>query len=157
LPAWADPPPVPPPPPVPDVAVSSVGGQTWTDSALRDVGGASDLNFAIGERLRWTISGDRPKPDGAPRPGHWLALAPAQFLLDPGPSGAPVFEWNEVRQLGFEYDSAHWTLDLGRSLVYRGGPRLVDGVQALYQPGTTTKLGVWGGLAPDLFTTDPVV
>jgi hypothetical protein len=140
------------PPPPPDVSVSSLGVQTWTDSALREVGNATDVDVLLGQRLRWTLSGDQTRPGT-----DAVALIDANFLLDPGPEGTPVLEWNQVRQLAIEVEADKYTLDLGRTLVYRGGPRLVDGIQALYHTSQTVQVGVWAGLAPNLFTTEPVV
>ncbi|MEQ1569253.1 MAG: hypothetical protein ABMA64_26690 [Myxococcota bacterium] len=130
----------------PDVSVTSLGVQTWSDSALRELGGATDADLQLGERLRWTLAGEPGEGSGA------LLLVDARFTVDPA-SDATALEWSQVRQLGVEVLTGRWTVDLGRSLVYRGGPRLVDGAQALYAPSPTVRVGVWGGLLPDLFTT----
>lgn len=139
-----------PPPPPPDVSVSSLGVQTWTDSAIRGVAPTTDMDLLVGERLRWTLAGDVNAPGT-----DVLALVDARFTVDPSSQGAPPLEWSAVRQAGAQILTQRWTIDLGRAMVYRGGPRLVDGVQALYAPSDTVRVGVWAGLAPDLFTTLP--
>lgn len=141
--------------PPPDVSVSSVGVQAATDTALRELGGAMDTDLQVGERLRWTLGGDS-RAAVAGDGSAWLALLDARFTVDPS-QDQPTFEWGAVRQAGFELVNDRWTVDLGRALVYRGGPRLVDGVQALYAPSREVRIGLWGGLAPNLFTTAPMV
>ncbi len=140
--AQTGPAPVTPPRPS-DVSISSVGMQSWTASALEE----SDVDLVIGERMRWTLS-DRADATRASR-----LLADARFTVDPG--GGPTFEWSQVRQVEVQLDGPKVTLDLGRSPVLRGGPRLVDGVQALVKPSETLDVGGWAGLQPDLFTTLP--
>lgn len=135
-----------PPPRPPDLSVSTVGAQTWTSSAL----GATDLDVSLAQRLRWTLGGrERPGADT-------LLYADLRVTLDPT-GGDPPFEWAQLRQLAVAFDAAKWQLELGRTAVHRGGPRLVDGVQALYEPTGKLDLGVWAGLAPDLFTTMPAL
>lgn len=132
--------------------------QTWTDSSIRELQGTdpnvpqpTDADLLVGERLRWTLAGEVGQPGTAV-----LALADARFTVDPGgPEGTPPFEWSQVRQLGTEIISGKWTLDLGRHPVFRGGPRLVDGAQALFAPSSAVRMGVWAGLVPNLFTTVP--
>jgi hypothetical protein len=135
--------------------------QTWTDSSLSGVQDGTDpqvpqptdADLVLGERLRWTLAGDVNEPGAA-----LLALADARFTIDPGgPGDTPPFEWSQVRQLGAEVISGKWTLDVGRHPVFRGGPRLVDGVQVLFAPRSEVRLGLWGGLVPDLFTTLPTL
>ncbi|MEZ4241621.1 MAG: hypothetical protein R3F59_36830 [Myxococcota bacterium] len=137
----------------PDVAVSTLGVQTWSDSAIRDVYEApTDMDLLVAQRLRWTLAGDQSTPGPA-----LVAMIDGRFILDPtGPEARPI-EWGYVRTLGAEVVSDKWVVDIGRSQVYRGGPRLVDGVQAMYKPSDTIRIGVWGGLAPNLFTTVPTV
>ncbi len=127
-----------------DVSISSVGVQTWTSSALY----GTDMDVALAQRLRWTVAGD-PAGISATR-----VLADARFTLDPT-GGDPPFEWSAVRQAGVEISRSGWALSLGRSPVLRGGPRLVDGVQAVLRPTETLDVGAWVGLAPDVFTTLP--
>lgn len=144
----------------PDVSVTSVGLQTWTDTAIRgnEALTPTDMDVVVGERMRWTLAGDRLEPGT-----DVVALVDGRFTIDPQPTpvatglAANRFEWSQVRQAGIEIATDQWTIDLGRHPVYRGGPRLVDGVQALYAPSPTVRVGVWGGLAPDLFTTLPAL
>jgi hypothetical protein len=148
-------------PPPPDVSVTSLGMQTWTDSSLSglqdgadpQVPQPTDADLILGQRLRWTLAGDVTKSGPA-----LLALADARFTVDPGgPEDTPPFEWSQVRQLGTEIIAGRWTVDVGRHPVFRGGPRLVDGVQALFAPSSELRLGLWAGLVPDLFTTLPTL
>ncbi len=105
---------------------------------------AADLDLLLGERMRLTLH------DG----DHFdiRAVADARFTVDP--DDIPTLEYHRVGQLGLSLQSESWTLDLGRHPVARGGPRLVDGAQLLFKPGDV-EVGIWGGLAPDLFTTLP--
>jgi hypothetical protein len=127
-----------------DVSITSVGVQTWTSSALF----GTDADLALAQRLRWTVAGD-PAGTSATR-----MLADARFSVDPT-GGDPAFEWSSVRQLGVELSRPGYALTIGRTAVFRGGPRLVDGVQALLRPSDKVDVGLWGGLAPDVFTTLP--
>lgn len=135
------------------MSVTSVGVQTWTDTAIRgtlNTPPPTDMDVVVGERLRWTLAGDRLEAGT-----DVLGLVDARFTIDAGAGELHRLEWSQVRQAGIEVVTDQWTVDLGRSPVYRGGPRLVDGVQALYAPSPTVRVGVWGGLAPNLFTTLP--
>ncbi len=129
-----------------DVSITSVGVQTWTSSALF----ATDADLSLAERLRWTLAGDE-RGVSATR-----LLADARFSVDPT-GGDPVFEWSSVRQAGVEVSREGWSLMVGRNPVYQGGPRLVDGAQLLLRPSTKVDVGVWAGLAPDVFTTRPAL
>jgi hypothetical protein len=133
----------------PDVSVSTVGVQTWSDSSIREVQAPTDMDVLLSERLRWTLAGDLNSPGT-----DVVALVDGRFIVDPGPEERPI-EWGYVRTLGVEILTEKWVVDVGRSQVYRGGPRLVDGVQAMYRPSDTVRVGVWAGLAPNLFTTVP--
>lgn len=128
-----------------DVSISSVGVQTWTSSALS----ATDADLSLAERLRWTIAGE-PAGTRATR-----LLTDARFTIDPSGGGTPAFEWSSVRQLGVEVSRPSVSVVVGRTAVFRGGPRLVDGVQALLKPSDSLSVGGWAGLAPDVFTTLP--
>lgn len=131
-----------------DVAVTSVGAQGVYDQGLA----TGDVDLLAAERLRWTLS------DGSLAT---VALADARFTIDPVgdpdvAGGHDPWEQNRVRQLGVELVAPDWVVSLGRHPVYQGGPRLVDGVQVLGKRGVW-RFGGWGGLAPDLFTTRPVL
>jgi len=102
--------------------------------------GQTDVNLLLAERARWSL--------GEPT-RLWLDAA---FTIDP--DAATTFERSRVRALGVTVQASSVRLWIGRSLVQHGGPRLVDGVQAVWSEGPW-ELGAWGGLAPDLFTTRP--
>ncbi|MCA9492014.1 MAG: hypothetical protein KC621_18905 [Myxococcales bacterium] len=127
-----------------DVSISTLGVQSWTASALAE----TDVDAVLGQRLRWTLT------DRASEGTAALLLVDARFTVDPT-GGDPAFEWSQVRQLGVQLAGPKLTLDLGRAQVLRGGPRLVDGVQALVRATDTLEVGGWAGLQPDLFTTLP--
>ena len=138
-----------------DVSITTLGYQQ-IDSASVDVANeaqGTDVRFFLGERLRWRLGNG----DGV---GTVMvrALADARFTVDPAanfePGEGQSFETNNVRQLGVELTHQRFTLDIGRHPIFRGGPRLVDGVQALYRPSPVVDVGFWGGLAPDFFETD---
>lgn len=120
-----------------DIVETTVGAQVTTSRAL----GASDVDAVFGERVRWGLS----EPVRL-----W---ADAQFTYD---TEQQRFERSRVRQLGFTYDKGVVALQIGRHAVTYGGPRVVDGLQAMVRTGDVT-LGAWGGLAPDLFTTRPML
>lgn len=105
----------------------------------------TDTDILLGQRLRWTLfesdsTAVRLRMNG-------------QFTLSPGDDA--LFKRNRVRQLGVSVVNDSFTLDVGRHGVHKGGPRLVDGIQFIAHASETLDVGVWGGLAPDLFTTDP--
>lgn len=126
----------------PSEATTSLGAQT---AAVLGLPGGSDLDLLFGERADWRLaavgSGDaRLRLDG-------------QFTLDPGGTVDP-WERNRVSAAGVSVVSGGWAVDLGRSPVREGGPRLVDGLQVGRQLGDWV-VGGWLGAAPDLFTTRP--
>ncbi|MCA9566992.1 MAG: hypothetical protein KC656_04080 [Myxococcales bacterium] len=121
-----------------NLAVHSLGAQGGFSAAA----GKGDLDFLLAERLRWSVS-DTTRV--------WLD---ARFLVDP--KGPTTLERYRVRRLGVELTFGSTRLLVGRHPVEAGGPRLVDGLQVLHRVGDL-ELGVWGGLAPDLFTTAPRV
>jgi hypothetical protein len=123
-----------------DQAVTSLGTQLVYTQGL----GRFDVDPLVGERLRWTVG-----PDAR-------LLADARFTLDP--AAADVWEQQRVRTLGVELGSGAWIVAVGRHPVAYGGPRIVDGLQVLHRPaGSALTIGAWGGLAPDLFTTRPML
>ncbi len=128
-----------------NVSATSVGVQFWQSSVLADVNGPTeDVDILLGQRLRWTLAQNdklavRARADG-------------RFTLGPGDEA--FFERNRVTQLGVSVLTPSFTLDIGRHRVVRGGPRLVDGVQFVAHPSSMFDIGVWAGLAPDLFTTE---
>ena len=145
-----------------DLSITSVGLQQIDSASVDNVNNAAgtDIRFFFGERLRWTVGNG----DGESTVKTRL-LADARFTFDPkaGSLDAGVnpdanlgqnFETNNLRQLGVEFTKSSFTLDIGRHPVFRGGPRIVDGVQALLRPSDTLDVGFWGGLAPDVFETD---
>lgn len=137
--------------PASDISITSLGMQGFTTSSVGPDNGApgADFDFLLGQRLRWTL-GDR---NGTTT----RALADARFTLDPSPGfqgEAQPVEVHIVRQLGVEVNTNTFTLDVGRHPVYRGGPRLVDGVQGLYHVSPTLDVGAWAGFAPSFFDTD---
>ena len=138
-----------------DLSITSFGFQGLTASSVGpdNLAPGADVDLLLGQRLRWTLGtgGDGPNPVTT------RALADARFTVDPSPGyegDGQAFETHNVRQLGFEFTNDKVTFDLGRHPVFRGGPRLVDGIQALYRPSPTVDVGVWGGLAPSMFDTD---
>ena len=126
-----------------DVWSTSVGVQYLHASAV----GADDLDLLFGQRLVWTV---QERPGLATR-----ALANGRFTVDP--AGDIVLERTRVSTLAAEVSGGPLTATFGRSPVYLGGPRLVDGAQVIGRFKNGIELGAWGGLAPDLFTTLPRV
>jgi len=126
-----------------DLMATSVGAQAVHSSAV----GQTNLDLLLAERARLTFA---ESDDGF----KGRVLADTRFTIDLS-EGYDTFEWNQVRQLGVRLQKPSWTLDLGRHPVYRGGPRMVDGAQFLVHPSTKVDVGLWAGLAPDLFTTAP--
>lgn len=136
--------------PASDVSITSVGMQAVTSASVGPDNGAenADLDMMVGQRLRWTLG------EGGLTS---RALVDARFTIDPQAgfnNDAQNFEVHNVRQLGVELHNSSVTFDVGRHPVFRGGPRLVDGIQALVRPNETVDVGVWAGLAPSLFDTD---
>ncbi len=120
-----------------DVIQTTVGGQVTHSRAL----GASDVDVVFGERVRWSVSDvTRLWMDG-------------MFTYD---TDSSTFERSRVRSLGITTETGPIQWALGRHPVRHGGPRLVDGIQGLYRD-RGFEAGAWGGLAPDLFTTRPVL
>jgi len=137
--------------PASDLSITSLGFQGFTTTSVDRDNGApgADVDFLIGQRLRWRL--------GDPTGFDARALVDARFTYDPQPGlqgEAQALEVHIVRQLGVEIHSDRLTLDIGRHPVFRGGPRLVDGLQALVHPGPRTQIGAWAGLAPSIFDTD---
>lgn len=137
-----------------DLSITSLGFQGFTTTSVGPDNGApaADVDLLLGERLRWTLGSG----DGA-NPLTSRLLADARFTVDPSPGfegDGQALEVHNVRQLGLELTSDDLTFDLGRHPVFRGGPRLVDGIQALYRPSSTVDVGLWAGLAPSVFDTD---
>jgi len=60
-----------------------------------------------------------------------------------------------VREVALALKPADWELELGRFTPVGGGYHLVDGAQALRKLGGGWRLGLWGGTAPDPYTTLP--
>ncbi len=136
-----------------DLSMSTVGAHFIDSASVDVVNGApgGDVRFFFGERLRWTLG----RREGASV--RTRLLADARFTVDPAAGflgDGQNFETNNVRQLGVEITGERFTVDVGRHPVFRGGPRLVDGLQALYRPTPELDVGFWGGLAPDFFETD---
>ncbi len=134
-----------------DLSITSFGFQGFTTSSVGRDNGApgADIDFLLGQRLRWTI--------GEVGTTDVRALADARFTYDPQPGlqgEAQPLEVHIVRQLGVEINGDRLTLDIGRHPVFRGGPRLVDGLQALVHASRTVDIGGWAGLAPSIFDTD---
>lgn len=62
-----------------------------------------------------------------------------------------------VRDLSLRAQADRWQVDLGRFAPTGGMFRLVDGVQVLGEVHTNLRLGFWGGLVPDPYTTIPAL
>lgn len=127
-----------------NLSATSVGAQHWQSGAQQGLGGATDTDILLGQRLRWTLASN---DNFALR-----ARVDARFTLGPGDD--VFFERHRVRQLGVSVLTSKYTLDLGRHMVLKGGPRLVDGFQFVAHVSKRLDIGAWGGLAPDLFTTE---
>ncbi len=126
-----------------DVAITSVGAQVLHAPTVE----LTDADLLLAERARLTFV-DKDAFQAR-------LMVDARFTIDT--DEGDTFEWNNVRQLGVSLHRPTWTLDIGRHPVLRGGPRIVDGLQFLFQPTPRLDVGVWGGLAPDLFTTLPQI
>ena len=134
--AWAG-------PEIRDASTTTVGvSGAYSASAAK-----ADLDVWLGQRLHWGI--------GRIGPSDMTLLVDGRLRFDA--IGGPAVERAQVRALGVRLDSDRLTLDLGRTPVFGGGPRLVDGVQLRWHPTPAWDVGLWAGLAPDLFTTRPVV
>lgn len=121
-----------------DFAVTSVGADGIYAASI----GVGDVNLALGQRVRWTIVPDV------------RALVDGRFVVDP--VAEVSFEDSRVRELGVAGDTGPVTWRVGRMGVLYGGPRLVDGAQALVHPGRIGLVaGGWVGFVPDEFTTAP--
>ncbi len=123
-----------------NLSATSLGAQVvWVPTL-----GAVDLDALVGQRLRWGF--------GDVADGYNRAWVNARFTLDP--LREVLWERTRVTHLGVEARRGAVTVDLGRAPVRYGGPRLVDGIQGVVDVGDG-ELGLWAGLAPDLFTTLP--
>lgn len=109
--------------------------------------GDASLELLLSERLRWrAVERDGLRLD---------VLADGRLairLLDGG-----RVDRSRVRTLGVHLEAPRLTLDLGRAWVRWGGHRLVDGAQVLFEVRDGLQIGVWGGLAPDPWTTAPAL
>jgi hypothetical protein len=126
-----------------DEVTTSVGAQT---AGVLGLPGGSDLDLILGERADWRLGTLGPEGDAR-------LVLDGQFTVDPAGT-TNVWERNRVASLAVSVRSGGWLLDLGRTPVREGGPRLVDGVQVARQSGRWI-VGGWAGAAPDLFTTRP--
>jgi len=123
-----------------DYARTTLGADlVWSPAAA-----AGDLDLQLGHRSRWALSEGEPATQL--HTDLWLTL-------DPG--GAPALERARLTRLGTEMSAGPWVVDAGRHPVRYGGPRLVDGAQAIATLDNGLQLGGWAGLAPDLYTTLP--
>lgn len=125
-----------------NISATSVGVQHWQTGALAE--DAQDTDFLLGQRLRWTLIANESL--------QLRARVNGRFTLSPGDEA--FFKRNRVRQLGVSLLTDSFTLDIGRHAVHKGGPRLVDGVQFIAHPSRVFDIGAWGGMSPDLFTTE---
>jgi len=123
-----------------DLSVTTVGVQAMRADALD----AQDTDLLLGQRVRWGLA------------DHLQALVDVRLTLDP--DGATTWEQSRVRTLGVRYDHGALLL-VGRHALQHGGPRLLDGAQLLVHPASIEALevGAWVGLAPDPFTTRPLI
>lgn len=134
--AWAG-------PEVRDSSTTTLGvSGAWSASSAK-----GDLDLWLGQRTHWGIA--------TVGPADLTLLVDGRLRFDA--VGGPVVERAQVRALGVRIDTDRWTVDLGRTPIIGGGPRLVDGVQLRLHPTPAWDIGVWGGLAPDLFSTRPVL
>ncbi|MEQ1501858.1 MAG: hypothetical protein ABMB14_06490 [Myxococcota bacterium] len=124
-----------------DLSVTSVGADAVRSASIDD----QSIDLLLGQRLRWGLTDDV------------RALVDGRFAIDP--FATTTFEESRLRELGVEYDSERLTMLIGRHPVQFGGPRLVDGIQALGHAGIDNQwsFGGWAGLVPDEFTTAPTL
>lgn len=122
-------------------ATTSLGAQGAAVPGL-----PGDLDLLLGERADWRLA-------ALGASGEARLRVDGQFTLDPAGSVDP-WQRNRVSALGVALGGGGWTLDVGRSPVREGGPRLVDGLQVTRAVGAW-RVGAWAGAAPDLFTTRP--
>jgi hypothetical protein len=114
----------------------------WSASA-----GKGDLDVWLGQRLRWGL--------GEVGPLRTTLLVDGRLRFDA--VGGPPIERAQVRALGVRVETDRVTIDVGRTPIFGGGPRLIDGLQVRLHPTPGWDLGAWVGLAPDLFTTRPML
>ncbi len=130
-------------------ALAAEPDRAWTGVGVQGVysppAQQGELDLVLSERLRWTLWEQEQTT---------LQLrADARFTVDPF-RGTKV-ETARVRELGVHLSTGELAVDLGRSPVAYGGPRLVDGVQLHKGLGPAWTVGFWAGEAPDLYTTRP--
>lgn len=128
--------------PIRDLAVTSFGARGDLSVAT---GGRSDLDLLLTERLRWKVL---PKLPGETR--LWID---GRLVIDT--NGAVLLEQSRVTRMATTTERDQLELDVGRSQVRYGGPRLVDGLQGQWRFNKAFLMGAWGGYAPDLFSTLP--
>lgn len=124
-----------------NLSATTIGAQYWQAPAVAD----SDVDVFLGQRLRWTLFDNGSTAARLRMNGR--------FTLSPG--DAALWKRNRVTQLGVSLIGKRWRLEVGRSRVHKGGPRLVDGLQFIRRAGDALEVGAWAGVAPDLFTTEP--
>jgi hypothetical protein len=129
-------------PEIREYSVTTVGAKGVLSVAT---GGDYDLDLLLSERLSWRVF--------EASQGDSVALLNARFTIDPG-AGLSL-ERSQVTSFGTTTSLGDWVVYAGRHGVVFGGPRLVDGAQAIYRVNPRIKIGAWGGAAPDLFTTLP--
>ena len=131
-------------------AFATESNRAWTGVGVQGIYSVpegrvqGEMDVILSERLRWGLY-----------EGDALAVqarVDGRSMVDPF-RGTTV-ESARVSELGVHLSSDHWAVDLGRSPVLYGGPRLVDGVQVLHN-AESWSAGFWLGEAPDLFTTRP--
>jgi hypothetical protein len=125
-----------------DVAVTTLGARGDLSVAT---GGLGDLDLLLTERLRWRVLPSLP--------GTTRVWADGRLVVDT--NGEVLLERSRLSRLAVSSVLNDLELDLGRSVVRYGGPRLVDGLQGLWKFNKAFSLGAWSGFAPDLFTTLP--
>lgn len=117
----------------------------WFDAAPSS--DAYGLEMLIGDTLRATLA-DKP----ALKVDLFAAARLGVRLLDGG-----RVDRARVRALGVRLATGKVVVDLGRFTPEAGGWRLVDGVQLTGDLGRGVRLGAWGGLSPDPWTTAPAL
>jgi hypothetical protein len=128
--------------PVRDLSVTSLGVRGDLSVAT---GGQSDLDLLLTERLRWKVLPQLP--------GETRLWIDGRLVVDT--NGTVGLEHSRLTRMATSTQVDRFTLDVGRSPVQYGGPRLVDGLQGQWRLNRSFLAGVWGGYAPDLFSTLP--
>ena len=131
------------------ITLAAEPDRAWTGVGMQGVRNLSqgrvvrEIDYLFTQRTRWTFVDQDPLAV--------QARVDVRFTVDPY-RGTKI-ETGRVRELGVHVTTPNLAIDVGRSPVAYGGPRLVDGLQLHAGVGEAWTVGLWAGASPDVYTT----